>query len=116
MVVAAGVGVRRHIISRWRRSFAVGPDLPSWRPLCVFQVKSLLLSRGAYGRSMLVQIASGGNIGMWAAMVDVLKKEGLLEEVCLSNSRTSRCSVYVALWDGTRRFSLENRCLQNMQW
>lgn len=56
--------------------------------LRVVQIKSLLLgSDGMYG-TVLHTAARGGNIGVWAALVDGLKKERLLEEVGVDESGT----------------------------
>ena len=58
--------------------------------LRVVQIKSLLLgSDGMYG-TVLHTAARGGNIGVWAALVDGLKKERLLEEVGVDESGTFR--------------------------
>lgn len=57
--------------------------LPCW----VRQVKKLLLVSDKKGESVLHTIAMGGNIGVWAVVVDIFKEQGVLEEVGVGESR-----------------------------
>lgn len=83
--------------------------------LCNFQVKSLLRQRHHFHGTLLECAANGGIIEMWAAVVDILRGEGLLEEVHvdeMQNGPPIFCCLFraaTAFSSGLRRFSL-NSC------
>lgn len=65
----------------------MGPTCQPATPSYIVQVNVLLLDPYGMGKSVLHMIAKGGNIGMWAVMVDIFKEQGLLEEVDVDESR-----------------------------
>lgn len=77
-----GLADRGGIIAQPRCRLPVASDAASSLLRCAFfQVKSLLQASDVMSETVLHVASKGGNIGMWTAVVDVLKGEGLLEEV-----------------------------------
>ena len=63
---------------------------------CDIQVKRLLLATHGNFRTVLDCAAKAGNIGVWAAVVDIHRREGLLDEVHvhqMQNAPLIACSL-----------------------